>query len=115
MKRALVLAAMAVIVGNAVAADSGPGWKVARTISPIVKFVLVDKTTAQSKYLAIAEAVCGDQPVCNVQFWSDKAMLPAGETTAAELNAQTANYWFNRKTGKKELVWGCPFDKRQCD
>lgn len=113
VQKTLVIAC-ALAMGQA-AAQGMPQWKVAKEISPTVSYVLVNKGFDPQKLRGIAESVCGGKPVCIVGIWDDPGMVPASNgMSAAQFNAQLANYNVNKGTGTKSFVLGCRLDKSQC-
>lgn len=110
----IIATILALAIGQ-VAAQDAPQWKVAREISPVISYVLVNKGFDPQKLRGIAESVCSGKPVCIVGIWDDATMIPSTNgMSAAQLNAQLANYNVNKNTGSKSFVLGCRADKSQC-
>jgi hypothetical protein len=75
-----------------------------------MQFVVIPqaKESDRSIYDAAITELCKPRQWCGIQFWSDRATVPASlPMTDAAAKAQTASYIYNPNTGLTQFLWAC--------
>lgn len=88
------------------------GWLHVRSVG-MFNMVLVDKMRERNQeiYLAALGAVCESRDPCKILFWSDERLVPtAMPMTDAQANAIRANFFINKETGERSILWSCHVD-----
>lgn len=107
MRTGLVLLAAGLVAGCGAANDKSAAEFI--DLGGIGNYAMVaSKAVPADQLVDLAKDKCGQEPMCSVHGWNDKALAPrALPMTDAEVMAQVFSYTVNRNSGFERALWNC--------